>query len=51
MDCIFCKIINGELPSKKIYEDELVSGSFKLLTIYGLYNVPPLIAALTAVIC
>ena len=24
MDCIFCKIINGELPSKKIYEDELV---------------------------
>ncbi len=24
MDCIFCKIINGELPSKKIYEDDLV---------------------------
>lgn len=24
MDCIFCKIINGDLPSKKIYEDELV---------------------------
>lgn len=24
MDCIFCKIINGEIPSKKIYEDELV---------------------------
>ena len=24
MDCIFCKIINGELPSKKVYEDELV---------------------------
>lgn len=21
-DCIFCKIINGELPSKKVYEDE-----------------------------
>ncbi|MCH5295493.1 MAG: HIT family protein [Treponema sp.] len=21
-DCIFCKIIRGELPSKKIYEDE-----------------------------
>ena len=20
-DCIFCKIINGEIPSKKIYED------------------------------
>ena len=29
----------------------LVSGSFKLFTIYGLYNIPPLIAALTAVIC
>ena len=24
MDCIFCKIANGEIPSKKIYEDELV---------------------------
>ena len=23
-DCIFCKIISGEIPSKKIYEDELV---------------------------
>jgi len=22
MDCIFCKIINGEIPSFKIYEDE-----------------------------
>lgn len=22
MDCIFCKIINGEIPSKKVYEDE-----------------------------
>lgn len=21
-DCIFCKIINGNIPSKKIYEDE-----------------------------
>ena len=24
MDCIFCKIIDGEIPSKKVYEDELV---------------------------
>ena len=23
-DCIFCKIINGELPSKTIYEDKLI---------------------------
>ena len=22
IDCIFCKIINGEIPSNKIYEDE-----------------------------
>ena len=22
MDCIFCKIIKGELPTHKIYEDE-----------------------------
>ena len=21
-DCIFCKIVNGEIPSKKIYEDD-----------------------------
>jgi len=24
MDCIFCKIINGDIPSKKIYETETV---------------------------
>ena len=24
MDCIFCKIIAGEIPSKKVYEDEFV---------------------------
>ncbi len=24
MDCLFCKIINGEIPSDKVYEDELV---------------------------
>ncbi|MBR5627067.1 MAG: HIT domain-containing protein, partial [Thermoguttaceae bacterium] len=23
-DCIFCKIIAGEIPSRKIYEDDLV---------------------------
>jgi histidine triad (HIT) family protein len=22
MDCIFCKIVNGELPSYKVYEDD-----------------------------
>ncbi|MEJ8545163.1 histidine triad nucleotide-binding protein [Brevibacillus borstelensis] len=24
MDCIFCKIVQGELPAKKVYEDEHV---------------------------
>ncbi len=23
-DCIFCKIVRGEIPSAKVYEDELV---------------------------
>jgi histidine triad (HIT) family protein len=24
-DCIFCKIISGEIPSQKLYQDELVT--------------------------
>lgn len=24
MDCLFCKIVKGEVPSKKVYEDDLV---------------------------
>lgn len=24
MDCLFCKIINGDIPSSKVYEDEFV---------------------------
>ena len=31
-DCIFCKIIKGEIPSKKIYEDEKV---------YAFYDISP----------
>ncbi|MDD4510147.1 MAG: histidine triad nucleotide-binding protein [Oscillospiraceae bacterium] len=31
-DCLFCKIIAGEIPSKKVYEDE---------TIYGFYDIDP----------
>lgn len=23
-DCLFCKIINGEIPSTKVYEDDMV---------------------------
>ena len=23
-DCLFCKIINGDIPSEKVYEDEMV---------------------------
>ncbi len=32
MDCLFCKIINGEIPSKKVYEDEKV---------YAFYDISP----------
>ncbi len=32
MDCLFCKIIAGEIPSKKIYEDEKV---------YAFYDIDP----------
>ena len=24
MDCIFCKIVDGTIPSNTVYEDELV---------------------------
>ena len=24
MDCLFCKIINGDIPSSKVYEDDTV---------------------------
>lgn len=30
MDCIFCKIANGEIPSKKAYEDDSVIAFFDL---------------------
>jgi len=32
MDCLFCKIISGEIPSKKVYEDEQV---------YAFYDINP----------
>ncbi|HZJ78433.1 MAG TPA: histidine triad nucleotide-binding protein [Clostridia bacterium] len=32
MDCLFCKIINGEIPSKKVYEDDVV---------YAFYDIDP----------
>ena len=33
MDCIFCKIISGEIPSKKVYEDE---------SVYAFYDINPM---------
>ena len=33
MNCIFCKIISGEIPSKKVYEDE---------TVYAFYDIQPM---------
>ena len=32
MDCLFCKIINGEIPSKKVYEDDMI---------YAFYDIEP----------
>lgn len=32
MDCLFCKIVKGEIPSKKVYEDE---------TVYAFYDINP----------
>jgi histidine triad (HIT) family protein len=33
MECIFCKIIAGDIPSYKVYEDEKVSAFFDILPI------------------
>ena len=35
MDCLFCKIINGEIPSKKLYEDD------KILAFYDIAPIAP----------
>jgi histidine triad (HIT) family protein len=32
LDCLFCKIIKGEIPSKKVYEDE---------DVYAFYDINP----------
>ncbi len=32
-DCLFCKIIAGEIPSKKVYEDDAV---------YAFYDIAPM---------
>ena len=33
MDCIFCKIVKGEIPSNKVYEDD---------TVYAFYDINPI---------
>ena len=40
MDCLFCSIINGEIPSSKVYEDELVY-AFNDIDLHVLYGAPP----------
>jgi len=30
MDCLFCKIVNGEIPCKKVYEDDRVLAFFDI---------------------
>ena len=34
-DCLFCKIINGEIPSNKLYEDD------KILAFYDISPIAP----------
>ena len=34
-DCVFCKIISGEIPSKKVYEDD------KIIAIHDMYPMAP----------
>ena len=34
MDCIFCKIIQGEVPASKVYEDEEVIAFMDLFPIH-----------------
>ena len=43
-DCIFCKIVNGSIPSKKIYEDDdvIVFNDIKPLTRVHFLIVPKL---------
>ena len=40
MDCLFCKIANGELPSNVVYEDDLVSCFLDTLVILNGDNIP-----------
>lgn len=30
MDCVFCKIVDGAIPSKKVYEDEQILAFYDL---------------------
>lgn len=41
-DCLFCKIIRGEIPSRKIYEDELT---------YAFHDISPQAAQHALVVC
>ncbi len=41
-NCLFCKIIKGEIPSKKIYEDE---------DTYAFYDINPQVKVHALVVC
>ena len=36
LDCLFCKIIKGEIPSRTVYEDDLI----KVIMPLNLYGLP-----------
>lgn len=37
-DCIFCKIISGDIPSEKVYEDDFVVGFKDLNPLAKIHN-------------
>ena len=37
MDCIFCKIIKGDIPSYTIYEDEIVKVILDIEVLFIVY--------------
>ena len=41
-DCLFCKILRGEIPSKKVYEDE---------DTYAFWDINPQVSTHVLVIC
>ena len=48
MDCLFCSIINGDIPSSKVYEDEYCY-AFKDINPMPIPTVHPMTIELTSI--